>query len=53
LNLEEFIKKEALLNKSDIFSFDFEGKKYWIKKARATKTNKIQKFFKKYFLLSY
>ena len=45
MNLEEFIKKEALLNKSDIFSFDFEGKKYWLKKARATKTNKIQKFF--------
>ena len=49
MNLEEFIKKEALLNKSDIFSFDFEGKKYWLKKARATKTNKIQKFFYKIF----
>ena len=36
MNLEEFIKKEVLLNKSDIFSFDFEGKKYWLKKARAT-----------------
>ncbi|MCT7579375.1 BUD32 family EKC/KEOPS complex subunit [Aliarcobacter butzleri] len=49
MNLEEFAKKEALLNKSDIFSFDFEGKKYWLKKARATKTNKIQKFFYKIF----
>ncbi|MCT7632879.1 hypothetical protein [Aliarcobacter butzleri] len=49
MNLEEFIKKEVLLNKSDIFSFDFEGKKYWLKKARATKTNKIQKFFYKIF----
>ncbi|WP_419671683.1 hypothetical protein [Aliarcobacter butzleri] len=49
MNLEEFIKKEALLNKSDIFSFDFEGKKYWLKRARATKTNKIQKFFYKIF----
>ncbi|MFW2566570.1 hypothetical protein ACN5O4_08350 [Aliarcobacter butzleri] len=45
MNLEEFTKKEVLLNKKEIFSFDFEGKKYWLKKARATKTNKIQKFF--------
>lgn len=49
MNLEEFTKKEVLLNKKEIFSFDFEGKKYWIKKARATKTNKIQKFFYKIF----
>ncbi|MFW2379851.1 hypothetical protein ACN4FU_09010 [Aliarcobacter butzleri] len=49
MNLEEFTKKEVLLNKKEIFSFDFEGKKYWLKKARATKTNKIQKFFYKIF----
>lgn len=45
MNLEEFTKKEVLLNKKEIFSFDFEGKKYWLKKARATKISKIQKFF--------
>lgn len=45
MNLEEFTKKEVLLNKKEIFSFNFEGKKYWLKKARATKINKIQKFF--------
>ncbi|RZV18378.1 kinase [Aliarcobacter butzleri] len=49
MNLEEFTKKEALLNKSEIFDFNFEGKKYWLKKARATKPNKIQKFFYKIF----
>ena len=49
MNLEEFIKKEALLNKSDIFSFDFEDKKYWLKRARKTKPNRIQKFFYRIF----
>ncbi len=49
MNLEEFTKKEVLLNKKEIFSFDFEGKKYWLKKARATRPNKIQKFFYKIF----
>ncbi|WP_252981498.1 RIO1 family regulatory kinase/ATPase domain-containing protein [Aliarcobacter butzleri] len=49
MNLEEFTKKEALLNKSEIFDFNFEGKKYWLKRARATKPNKIQKFFYKIF----
>ncbi|WP_419673098.1 hypothetical protein [Aliarcobacter butzleri] len=45
MNLEEFAKKEALLNKKEIFSFNFEGKRYWLKRARATKPNRIQKFF--------
>ncbi|KLE07041.1 BUD32 family EKC/KEOPS complex subunit [Aliarcobacter butzleri] len=49
MNLEEFTKKEVLLNKKEIFSFDFEGKKYWLKKARATRPNKIQNFFYKIF----
>ncbi len=49
MNLEDVAKKEALLNKKEIFSFNFEGKKYWLKKARATRPNKIQKFFYKIF----
>ena len=48
-NLEEIAKKEVLLNDSEIFSIDFENKKYWLKKARPTKPNKIQKFFYKFF----
>ncbi|MCT7635412.1 hypothetical protein N5U36_08115 [Aliarcobacter butzleri] len=49
MNLEEFIKKEVLLNKNEIFSFNFEDKKYWLKKARETKPNRIQKFFYRIF----
>ncbi|WP_152057313.1 BUD32 family EKC/KEOPS complex subunit [Aliarcobacter butzleri] len=49
MNLEEFAKKEALLNKNEIFSFNFEDKKYWLKRARKTKPNRIQKFFYRIF----
>lgn len=49
MNLEEFAKKEALLNKNEIFSFNFEDKKYWLKRARETKPNRIQKFFYRIF----
>lgn len=49
MNLEEFAKKEILLSNKEIFSFDFEDKKYWLKRARQTKPNKIQKFFYKIF----
>lgn len=38
-------------NKKDIFSFIYEDKKYWLKKARATKPDKIQNFFYKFFPL--
>ena len=49
MNLEDAAKNEALRSIKEIFSFDFEGKKYWLKRARATKTNKIQKIFYKIF----
>jgi tRNA A-37 threonylcarbamoyl transferase component Bud32 len=48
-NLEEIAKKEFLLNSDEIFSFEFENQKYWLKKARKTNPNKIQKFFYKFF----
>ena len=48
-SLEEIANKEYLLNDNEIFSFNYEDKKYWLKKARATRPNKIQKFFYKFF----
>lgn len=48
-NLEEIAKKEFLLNNNEIFSFMFENQKYWLKRARKTTPNKIQKFFYKFF----
>ncbi|MEA3554584.1 MAG: RIO1 family regulatory kinase/ATPase [Campylobacterota bacterium] len=44
-NLEEFIKYEISLNDSEIFSVNFEDKKYWIKKARETKSTNMHKLF--------
>ncbi len=35
--------------KEEIFSFEFENKKYWLKKARATKSNFIHKLLYKRF----
>lgn len=48
-SLEEIVKQEFLLNNDEIFSIEFENKKYWLKRARETKPNKIQKFFYKFF----
>lgn len=48
-SLEEIAKKEFLLNNSEIFPIEFENKRYWLKKARQTKPNKIQKFFYRFF----
>ena len=50
-SLEEIAKKEFLLNSSEIFPIEFENKRYWLKKARQTKPNKIQKFFYRFFPL--
>jgi len=44
-SLEEIACAQILSNESEIFSIEFENQKYWLKKARATKPNKIQKFF--------
>lgn len=48
-SLEEMAKKEFLLNRAEIFSIEYEHQKYWVKKARATTPNKIQKFFYRLF----
>ena len=45
ISFEELAKKEYLSNDNEIFSFNYEDEKYWLKKARATAPNKIQKFF--------
>lgn len=49
MDFEEFVKKEVLQNHKEIFSINFEDKKYWLKRARQTKPNKIQAFFYKIF----
>ena len=45
ISFEELAKKEYLSNDNEIFSFNYEDENYWLKKARATAPNKIQKFF--------
>ena len=48
ISFEELAKKEYLLNDNEIFSFNYKDEKYWLKKARETAPNKIQKFFYKF-----
>lgn len=51
---EEFEDLVYDLNKrkqEEIFSFEYKNKKYWLKKARATKSNFIHKLFYKFFLI--
>lgn len=48
ISFEELAKKEYLLNDNEIFSFNYKDEKYWLKKARVTAPNKIQKFFYKF-----
>ncbi len=48
-DLIDFIKQEISLNNSEIFSIEFKDKKYWIKKARETKSSYAHKFFYKLF----
>lgn len=47
-DLTNFIKQEISLNGSEIFPVEFQGKRYWVKKARETKSTKMHKLF--YFL---
>ncbi len=44
-SLENFIRNEISLNDNEIFSIIFQNKKYWIKKARETKSTTMHKFF--------
>ena len=48
ISFKELAKKEYLLNDNEIFSFNYKDEKYWLKKARETAPNKIQKFFYKF-----
>ncbi len=48
-SLKDIAKKEFLSNSGEIFPIEFENQRYWLKKARQTKPNKIQKFFYRFF----
>ncbi|AYJ79677.1 kinase [Aliarcobacter cryaerophilus ATCC 43158] len=48
-SFENVAKKEYELSNKDIFPFIFDEKQYWLKKSRATKPDKIQSFFYKFF----
>ena len=43
-SFEDIAKKEYEKSNNDSFPFIFEEKQYWLKKARATKPDKIQAF---------
>lgn len=45
ISFEELAKKEYLNSSKEVIPFIYEGNQYWLKKARATGPNKIQKFF--------
>lgn len=51
MSIKSYALKLCNSNKKDIFSFVYEDKKYWLKRARATKPDKIQNFFYKFFPL--
>ena len=38
-NFEEFVTEENKKNSDEIFSVEYEGKKYWVKKGRKTSSN--------------
>jgi len=44
-SIEIVAKQEFESSEEDIFSFIFEQKQYWLKKARATIPNRLQQFF--------
>ncbi|RXJ90913.1 kinase [Arcobacter sp. CECT 8983] len=46
-NFVEYATKLYTNNDKEIFSFEYDNQKYWLKKARATKSNLIHKFFYK------
>lgn len=47
-SIETVAQKEFENSKKEIFSFIFEEKKYWLKRARATKPDSLQSFFYKF-----
>lgn len=44
---EELVTKENKKNLAEVFPFEYKGEKYWVKKARATKSNVFHKIFYK------
>jgi tRNA A-37 threonylcarbamoyl transferase component Bud32 len=47
-SLKEMAYNQVLSNKNEIFSIEFENKRYWVKKARPTVPNTIQTLFYKF-----
>ncbi|AXH15537.1 hypothetical protein AMYT_1969 [Malaciobacter mytili LMG 24559] len=45
MNFEDFVIEENSKNSSEIIPIIFKDKKYWIKKARATFSSKLHKFY--------
>ncbi|WP_424686230.1 hypothetical protein [Halarcobacter ebronensis] len=44
---EELVSELSKTKKQEIFSFEYDNQKYWLKRARATKSNLIHKLFYK------
>ncbi len=49
MNFENFVKEENSKNSSEIIPIIYKDKKYWIKKARATFSSKLHKFYYSFF----
>lgn len=49
MSLEDFVTDLLQNNKDEIFPFEYEGKKYWLKKARATTSSFSHKIYYKLF----
>lgn len=47
--LEGIAREEANKNSNEIFTIEYENKKYWVKKARPTTSSKLHKFFYRLF----
>ncbi len=50
-DFEELVFKLYKTNNNEIFSFDYQDKRYWLKKGRITKSNLFHKLFYKLFPL--
>jgi len=44
-SLKDIAYKQMLSNKNEIFSIEFEGQKFWVKKARPTRSTYWHRFF--------
>lgn len=48
-SFETLVFQENKTNSAEVFSYTYNEKKYWVKKARATSSNSLHKFFYKLF----